>query len=82
VIPGQLQLDLEHAQLVALVAEPGMSEDELMAAAEDARQQLGVGPVEATPAPRCACDRPIEMPNGWIAATTCAKCGRLPRGAA
>jgi hypothetical protein len=85
----QLRLDLDAAArresaLIESLLEPDMSQEEADAVVADARRTSGWTPRKdhrPTPVPTCQCDRPLEMPNGWVAATTWARCGRWPRGA-
>ena len=84
----QLAFDLDAAmtsnqeQLIARfraqVTEPGMTEEEIDAAAADARQRLEAGPVAAQPAQPCVCERPMLF-AAELGSGTCGLCGREPR---
>ena len=87
-IPGQLALDIDAAMpsneeelittLRAQVAEAGMTEAEIDAAAADARQRLEAGPVAARPAQPCFCEGPMVF-AAELGTGTCGLCGREPR---
>jgi hypothetical protein len=66
------------AAVRARVAEPGLSDDEIQALVEDALARIA-GPDETRWAKSCGCIRPLVLPNAWLAAMTCTKCGRRPR---
>jgi hypothetical protein len=91
-IAGQLALDLDAAmptrvameddilaRLRAQVVEADMSPDEAEAAVADAHRRLGLGPVEATQAPRCICERPQVFVDAFADERRCNLCGREPR---
>ena len=78
---GQLELDFTEdfeARLRAEVTEPGMSEGEIVAAVEDARRRLAIGPTKATKARPCVCERPMLF-VAKLGERTCGLCGREPR---
>jgi hypothetical protein len=88
VIAGQLEFDMAAAmqdslldRLRAAVTEPGMTEEEITAAVEDARHRLGLGAIEASPGRRCICEQgALLFVDALAVDRRCARCGREPRG--
>jgi hypothetical protein len=64
-------------RLRVLVAEDGMSEDEIQAAVEDALAQLGLRENTGIPV-QCRCTRPLVFRPDIFDAVRCAYCGRAP----
>jgi hypothetical protein len=61
-----------------LVAEEGMSAEEVDAVIADALDQLGWNGAPApTRAEPCECERPLILTNPWLG-RSCTKCGRRP----
>jgi hypothetical protein len=87
-VNDQLAFDLDsatqdddlHARLRSEVTEPGMTDAEIDAAIADARERLGIGPVEAAQASPCIClGVPLIFLDALAEDRRCARCGREPR---
>jgi hypothetical protein len=79
-IPTPPSEDDIETRLRAAVTEDGMTDAEIDAAVQDARQRLGVGPVEARPAQSCVCvGVPLVFVDAFAEDRRCARCGRDPR---
>ena len=82
-IPGQLAFDFDAdttngeddliARIRERVTEPDMSEAEVEALVVDVLDRLGLAPSGDGPLKpkRCECERPVKLPNPWLAVVTC-----------